>query len=633
MMKKWTRYILLIPVLLAQALSSCSLIDEPETIGDGSVRASLAFMVSSAEKKLTRMSDDVVQEGGTPYRNPVVLSMTPFAINGEDFANNDWKIVNTDESSLQLYDASLVSGTKPTFFLYKTLSMTIGTNAFLVYGRPPVYTDKTVNGSLLFMSKEDTGMEPLASLTTPDLQKLRFTLDPIYPTEAAPSEAGLLAGYLSSIAQTPGWSDTTDPTLLGYYLSFTGLKNEENMMLAGSSSNVMAHVNALYKLIYPDSEGNELKTAILANIQHPAQSLNIDLTSTGSGDSWELIAIRKKTVNNSYVNIEYPTSVGLPDGAAALRWVKEPDPSTQYVFAPRITTTTLDNINNISRFCYPAELFYYVNSRIDTSNSSVGEEVYKSDTDWDAVRDLYEHQPGTVTVNTKSVAIHDPLQYAVGRLKISVKAVTTTGYLKDSKGEDVALSYDEDNTTKFSFPLTGIIVCNQHPVDFNFRPVLDEDGAASHAEDRFIYDSQVKNNNAYYYLKTTEQTIPSTLVLQTYDTGEGNDRKGAEDVNIVMEFQNNSRQTFYGKNCVIYPDTKFYLVGQIKPSEATTSSETSEAKGRVFTQDHVTTVNTKVESLANAYNVLPDLIGGRLELGVKLVSSWVQAETTNVILK
>jgi hypothetical protein len=204
-----------------------------------------------------------------------------------------------------------------------------------------------------------------------------------------------------------------------------------------------------------------------------------------------------------------------------------------------------------------------------------------------------------------------------------MKAATKT--LKDSKGNDVTLS-------DTAFPLTGIIICNQHPVDFNFRPVLDN-GAASHADDRFIYDSQVKDGETYYCLTTTEQTIPSTLVLQTYDTGEGNDKKGAEDVNIVMEFQNNSGQTFYGKNCVIYPDTKFYLVGQIRAAEATSLSAPSEAKGRVFTQDHVTTVNTKVESLANAYNVLPDLIGGRLELGVKLVSSWVQAETTNVILK
>lgn len=580
---------------------------------------SLALGIST-HGNVTRMSDAVVQEEGSGYRSLDILSITPYAINGEDFANHDWKIINTDVSLLQLGDAPRVDGTKETFFLYKTYDLTIGTNAFLVYGKPPVYSlDRAINGSLLYMSKEESSMEPLSDLITPNLQKLRFTLDPIYPTADVPSEAGLLAGYLTSIAQTTGWSTTTDEMLQNIFLFFTGQKNEENMMLAGSSANVVAHVNALSDMLNQisfesGSAGATLKTAILNNIEKTSYSKTIE------GNLREMTLTFEDHKLKSF-NFVYPAYIGLPDGAAALRWVKLSD--TEYGFAPRTETTTLDNINNIGRFCYPAELFYYVNSRIDTSNSPVGEEVYKSYTDWNAVRSLYEYQPGTVTVNTKSVAIHDPLQYAVGRLKISVKAVTTT--LKDSKGNDVTLS-------DTAFPLTGIIICNQHPVDFNFRPVL-YNGAASHVDDRFIYDSQVKNGETYYYLTTTEQTVPSTLVLQTYDTGEGNDKKGAEDVNIVMEFQNNSGQTFYGKNCVIYPDTKFYLVGQIRAAEATSLSAPSEAKGRVFTQDHVTTVNTKVESLANAYNVLPDLIGGRLELGVKLVSSWVQAETTNVILK
>ena len=620
------------PVLLAQALSSCSLIDEPETIGDGSVNASLAFLVSvsSGEKKLTRMADAVVQEGENTYRGMNILSMTPFVINVETFANHEWKIVSTDVPLQQFTEANRVddAGITETFFLYRNCDLDIGTNAFLVYGKPVAYSDKkAVNGSLLYMSKEGDVMVPLTDtdLATPNLQKLRFTLEPI-SSQSVPDDAELLAGYLTSIAQTTGWSSTADETLQDLFLSFTGQKNEENMMLAGSSANVIAHVNALYDVI--KSETSTLNTDIIERIQSPDAILNIKLTSTGSGDSWKLTAIQKNADGNSYVNIEYPSSVGLPDGAAALRWVEQADHT--YKFEPRIETTTQDNINNIGRFSYPAELFYYTNSQIDTSDSSVGEEPYKSATaDW--VGDVlphYEYQPGIVTKGTKSVAIHEPLQYAVGRLKMTMKAETTTGKLKDSKGNDVTL-------TDTAFPLTGIIICNQHPVDFNFRPVLDN-GAASHVDDRFIYDSQVKNGETSYCLTTSEetiQTIPSTLVLQTYDTGEGNDKKGAENVNIVMEFLNKSGQTFYGKSCVIYPETKFYLIGQIKPSEATSSSAPSEAKGRVFTQDYVTTINAKVGSLADAYNVLPDLIGGRLELGVELVSSWIQAETTNVILK
>ena len=596
-MKKWTRYLLLMPVLLVQALSSCSLIDEPEAIGEGSVKVSLAFMISNAEKSPTRMAEAVVQENGSAYRGLEILSLTPFAINGETFANNGWKIVDTDASSLLLDDTIRVSGTTPTFYFYMSQNLTIGTNAFLVYGRAPQGgRSKMGNGSLLLPT----------NLNNPNLATLRFKPDSIYTatTTTPPAGANLLAGYLNHIAKTEGWSNTDDAELKNLFLSFTGQNNEENKMVAGSTTNIMAHVNALHDSVNALTNGGQLKTDILNSIQnYTADGLTV---STNGGRLTGL-------------SINYPANIGLPDGAAALRWDNNE-------FVPKIKTTPLDNINSIGRFCYPAELFYYVNSRIDTSNGFVEESVYKTQTDWNTVRNQYEYQPGKVTASTRSVAIHEPLQYAVGRLKMTMKAVTTTGKLKDAKGNDVTLTAD-------AFPLTGIIVCNQHPVGFNFKPVL-ENGAASHADDRFIYDNQVKkSNDTYYYLTTAEQSLPTTLVLQTYDTGEGNDKKGAEDVNIVMEFQNNSGQTFYGKSCVIYPETKFYLIGQIKPSEATSSSEASEAKGRVFTQDYVTTVNTKVESLANAYNVLPDLIGGRLELGIELVSSWVQAETTNVILK
>ena len=562
---------------------------------------SLALGIST-HGNVTRMSDAVVQEEGSEYRNLDILSITPFAINGEDFADHDWKIVNTDVSSLQLGDASPVDLTKETFHLYKSYSMTIGVNAFLVYGRAPKGNRSSKeNGSLLF--------------SPTDLSKpatLRFRPEAIYTSTVAPVEAETLAEYLNHIAQTSGWSSTTDATLKKIFLFFTGQNNEENTMLAGSSTNVMSHVNALYKMIY-DCSDSELRTNILGRIMTPGLE-GLALTNNGETNrDWELTDLK---VNNKY----YPASEGLPDGAAALRWVSS-------AFSPRIATTAEDNINNIGRFSYPAELFYYVNSRIDTSNSPVGEEIYNSYSKWEDVRNKYEYQPGTVSVNTRSVAIHDPLQYAVGRLKMTMKAETTTGKLKDSKGNDVTL-------TPNAFPLTGVIVCNQHPVDFNFKPVLEESGASSHAEDCFIYDSQVKKDEVTYcYLTTVEEGIPSTLVLQTYDTGEGNDRKGSEEVTFVMEFLNNSGQTFYGKSCVIYPGTKFYLIGKANPLEATSSSAAPEALGRVFTQDHVTTVNTKVESLANAYNVLPDFLGGRLELGVELVSSWVQAETTNVILK
>ena len=85
-MKKWTRYMLLMPVLLVQALSSCSLIDEPE--GSSDMTASLAFNVS-VNRNGTRMSDEVTQQPNQRYRGiqDQDLKLFPFDIKGKIVAD------------------------------------------------------------------------------------------------------------------------------------------------------------------------------------------------------------------------------------------------------------------------------------------------------------------------------------------------------------------------------------------------------------------------------------------------------------------------------------------------------------------------------------------------------------------
>jgi hypothetical protein len=53
----------------------------------------------------------------------------------------------------------------------------------------------------------------------------------------------------------------------------------------------------------------------------------------------------------------------------------------------------------------------------------------------------------------------------------------------------------------------------------------------------------------------------------------------------------------------------------------------------VFTQDYTTTMSMSVTSLAKAYTCMPDLLAPRLEIGVQVVTKWIQATTTNVELQ
>lgn len=410
-----------------------------------------------------------------------------------------------------------------------------------------------------------------------------------------------LADYLTDIANTSigtgeneTWkayatSTTMNADLKLLFKNFTNqLSDEVGEVLPGSSANVKAWVEGLKTslnavTLTENSEDDQIRDKIIENID--AQLNKLD-PSTGE---WK----------------NFPASLYLPDGAAVVRWdgVK---------FVPETQTTTIADINNLERFTYPAEIYYYGNSVTWVSSTNLSDNFKEKD-NWNAV--LSDFALGPVASNTKTVAMFDPLEYGVGQLK--VKLMHTASSLKDSKNNDVTIGANQ-------FKLTGIIVGGQLPVGFDFRPETVYP-VYSEADMRFIYDSQVNTNgtgaNEPFYLSTADETeFTQTLVLQSY-TGRS--------LKLVLEFENDSGQDFYGYNGTVYRGTKFYLVGEVEPKS---DNDKPKASDRVFTQDHITTVNVTVTSLAKAYNVLPNLMSPRLEMGLELTPKWVQAETTDVIL-
>jgi len=292
----------------------------------------------------------------------------------------------------------------------------------------------------------------------------------------------------------------------------------------------------------------------------------------------------------------YPASIGLPDGAAALKWVETTtDTGTTGEFVPQ-TTTTLKDVNSLNVFAYPAELCYFSNSQIKTSESVIDHTTYTSTTDWkgDVLPKYTDGQ--SIVRTTKSVAIEKPLQYGVARLDVALKANTIKATIS-GETKDVLVDGDGNNVVveATSFPLTGVIVGGQRRVGFDYRPLSDSD------PESMVYDSKVTNdsNDPIYLLPTADEKTFSasvhTLLLQSLDR---------EDETIILEFENNSGTTFKGIDGLINPGTKFYLIGTIlKPTEVAGQDQTK----RVFTQDYITTANVTIESLSRAYNAVPDL--------------------------
>ena len=541
-------------LLLGMMITSCSMIDDdmPEQFNEttSSVSKQVDLLVSIGSGALKPSLAPALTHRAPTFSAMDQLVAIPFHTNGYEVTASDnplIDLVGADEDNLaKKYDAE-----KYNTYYVNTCYLMTGTNRMLVYGKAtkPSPTNPAVDGELSAL--------PTIRKKTADIQ---FSLTSIRESTEAHADATALANYMTTIANTTGWSTTDDTTLKSYYLDFIHAGSEGAGLMSGAAANIKAFVAALKALLTGRSDA--LSTDIKANID----------------------------ANSTIASNTYPRSLGLPDGAAAIRW-------TGKKFEVRTTTTTLDNINGINRYTYPAELMFFVDSPIRTSADEVSNEIYKStDKLWSAFLDTYYKGPTTVTTNTKAVAVENPMQYGVAKLDLTLTSMSTP--LKDAKNEVVT------NANMSTMPLTGVIIGGQHTVGFNMKP----QGEQTDVDGRFIYDTNIIDGN-----KT------STLVLQSYDN---------EKVPVILEFENNTGHAFTGKDGTVYQGARFYLIAMIDPA----NKGEGDFAGRVFTQDYTTTISMSVASLAKAYTCMPDLLAPRLEIGVQVVTKWIQATTTTVEL-
>ena len=434
-----------------------------------------------------------------------------------------------------------------------------GTDRMLVYGKskPSPSADQTVNGVLSALPTVRTKLEDI-----------RFSLTSIRNTTEVHTEAQALADYMTRIADSEGWSTTTDPTLKSYYQDFIHSNAEGGGLMSGSAAHIKAFVAALNTLLAGRTD--DVSTAIKNNIAATDISSNT-----------------------------YPRSIGLPDGAAAIRWTKNEEKGKEE-FSVRTNRTAFDNINGITRYTYPAALVFFTDSPICTSTAEVPKITYQNTTMlWSAFLEAYYTGPSAVRADTKAVAVVNPLQFGVANLRLTLTGMIPN--IKDAKNNAVT------NASMSTLPLTGVIIGGQHTVGYNMKP----QGEQTDVDGRFIYETNITT-------ETAGKSI-NTLVLQSYDN---------EKVPILLEFQNDTAYPFTGKDGIVYPGTRFYLIGMIDPAGKGTGAYAN----RVFTQDYTTTMSMVVSSLANAYTCMPDLLAPRLEVGVQVVTKWIQSTTTNVEL-
>ncbi|MBR0166816.1 MAG: hypothetical protein IJQ13_08065 [Prevotella sp.] len=582
-------------LLLAVVLSGCAesgtnVIDEPPTppvvveepTGHKEpVSLLLACAPASSAMALTRLADEVVQSG-TTYRTISdfrVLAKRKTA-SGATFSDSS---VDTPEKQIDYTE----SPDDYQYYHSGYCSMVEGVNACLVYAKAATSTSsatKAYNGSL----RPDINAIPTWISST---DQIRFTLEPILDAtvaretgndrEAWETEVWALANALTAIVDaaqtvigdnTYAWKTSTNIILKNLFQRFTN----NGADLPGSAASVKQWMLAL---------------AAAAEYYHGA-----GLVAVGDNEK-AILAIIKTQAETAAAAVTgtYPRGINLPDGAAVVRWTGEK-------FEPQMQTTTLDNINSVSRFVYPPALYYFVDSDIVTSTDVRNYKDYAATQTWSTFLTTY-FTGDQIASTTQTAAVEDPLQYGVAHLAMRVKA------------SDEELEYGEgsEHTIAISdLTLTGVIIGGQRPVGYDFKPT-----DVSTYDVSFIYDSQVNGT------LTTSYAPYHTLALESVE---------GENVNIILEFQyadGEGKTEFKSLDGYVYPGTRFYLVGEADLTDKTTEADYTK---RVFTQDYTTTVEMTVTSLEKAYNVLPSILSNNLEIGVMTTPQWIAAEPPETVV-
>ena len=415
------------------------------------------------------------------------------------------------------------------------------------------------------------------------------------------------SGIWHTASVAVAWNDNVgDPILRDYFRWITG----DSQLMTGAGSNLEYMLTSLYRRLcnfhsleedpYLHTVGGVQYTAVLteggddgftyAHLYDGLRDVLLarfdDLLEAGDIriDSEGAVSFSSGTLK------DYPRSLGLPAGAASLRW-------RGLNFAP--AAEGLDGIAPIDRFCYMPSLYYYASTTLSTSEDR---EIYKKYTkdmqSWSSI--LSQYRLGkVVNTSTRSVALDEPLQYACGMLVATVRATSTS--LPDNDGDDRTAC----SATGTNFPVTGIILGGQFRQNFDFSPDLS-------GNEYNLYDRNISG----VYLTTAESADMRTLVLPT---------PANRDIYFYLELRNDSGTAFTGAEGIILPGQYFYLAGKLEKS-------TDASFPSVFMQDHLTTAHCTVSSMENAHICVPEMGNPQLMLGVQTRTNWTMAASSYVIL-
>ena len=609
-MKKFRFFSFASAMLLASAagMVSCSSDSIEPTGGSGVagqvVKTQFAINIpyggnssTNQAKKVTRMTDEMTQQSGKPFRG--ISDIVLLTFNGVPSTPGNTEATRIIEIGTDANAYAQEENRK----LYRDIEIPVGTSYMLFYGRA---TRKSGDTDFKAGKITDKGEKK----TEKTLANLSHELTPINSTAnfTTDTEAAKIINALNDIAKakvTDGkdytWATIGNETTLPTWLTENEKKflaaryNEFTKLKAGSKTSVVEFIK-------------NLKTALVGETGEPTIPAERKLTKE--------IYDKCVAALGAIESINFPGKFNLPDGAASLNWTSG---GFAYNTPEKVTIGTGNSIN-YQKICYPAELSYFVNTTTMVSDKDMSNlSDFPAYNDWTnpngANWEGKSFSESAVTNLTKTVGLKAPVQYSVAVLKSTVRCDAAT--LKDNAKQ--AGSFDEDQQISVptnGFKVTGILIGGQPAsVDWQYEPTSSETFANT------IYDKEM-NGSMYAKHEASASNANYTLVFD-------NKKSDAQSpVYVTLELENNSDKAFYGKDGIILKGAKFYLVGQLNPNETGLTNPNS--VNRVFVQDYVTTANFNIKTLKDAYNCIPDLRTSGINVGLAVDLDWKSGITFDV---
>ncbi len=501
----------------------------------------------------TRMSNAITQNQGTSdqFRGMDKIRLIPFASEPTASSAKLSDIIRLSNISYLSSPGTL------NYKVYADQFVPVGTKNFLFYAKA---IDTAAEEDITSMwDKFEYGVLNVTGLTDAQFNTpndITVSLEPINTSEDA--QAGDPIGrnvvqLLTSLANTTvsgvaaphnAWKTTTNLTLAALYKNFIGTT-------VSSSSSVSFILSKLYfgmeRIQTTDAArplADALKEKILAACSEaPTSGEPVKLTSDYAG---------------------YPGNIGLPDGAARVRWNSGGLQPNSFV---DVSANYNQNFKvKITDYVYPAALWYYVSTPLKASNNKESDK-YTSAGNWEGViNSVYASAEEEVGSNTQSVALQYPVQYAVGRLETKIQMGSGTFY--DGNGDEVEFGS--------GYTLKGILLGGQNSATYDFTSVGDENMT--------IYDTHMASGSIIAKPGTTTATGNQTLALET---------KSNQTVYAALELVNGG-EPFMGFDGVIPAGGIFYLTAKLDPKTA--SNYVAGSMDKIMMKDHVTKLTVTIKN-------------------------------------